>query len=270
MEHSSNICVRNDLSDDSDNSNISTRPSSKSHGTKDMISKISDYKQWYRPIDPTLYAFLKDYYHSFKRNRMRNKYMPCFFRNSPLTHLGTCTLLKRRKFKKMKNSTLTNVIFANFSSYELEITVKTIATNINGCGIGLFGNSVTIDVSKTDPIPQTISIEPTLYKYNLIKKVTKDPRILNYSSKDKIPKNKANLIIPECLSASTAQIDPASSSYYLTVKVKNKNFLRKDEILFEDLLHHSNSDVIFEDIHLDEAEIGQKIEKRLEKLRRLG
>ena len=70
--------------------------------------------------------------------------------------------------------------------------------------------------------------------------------------------------------ASTAQIDPASSSYYLTVKVKNKNFLRKDEILFEDLLHHSNSDVIFEDIHLDEAEIGQKIEKRLEKLRRLG
>ena len=84
MEHSSNICVRNDLSDDSDNSNISTRPSSKSHCTKDMISKISDYKQWYRPIDPTLYAFLKDYYHSFKRNRMRNKYMPCFFRNSNL------------------------------------------------------------------------------------------------------------------------------------------------------------------------------------------
>jgi len=264
MEHSSNICV---LSDDSDNSNVCTTPKL---CTKDMMSQISDYKQWYRPIDPTLYYFLKDYYHSFKRNRMRNKYIPCLFKNSSLTHLGTCTLLKRRKLKKMKNSSLTNVIFANFSSYELEITVKTIATNINGCGIGLFGNSVTIDVSKTDPIPQTISIEPTLYKYNLIKKVAKDPRILHYSSKDKIPKNKANLIIPECLSASTAQIDPASSSYYLTVKVKNKNFLRKDEILFEDLLHHSNSDVIFEDIHLDEAEIDKKIEKRLEKLSHLG
>ena len=71
----------------------------------------------------------------------------------------------------MKNSTLTNVIFANFSSYELEITVKTIATNINGCGIGLFGNSVTIDVSKTDPIPQTKKLPKSFYINSMIKQL---------------------------------------------------------------------------------------------------
>tara|TARA_Y100000766_G_C18900524_1_gene603186 strand:- start:885 stop:1628 length:744 start_codon:yes stop_codon:yes gene_type:complete len=228
-----------------------------------------DNLDWYRPIDPTIYRFLKDYYHSRKRNRFRNSCMPCIFPNSPLRHLGACTLLKRRMFKKLKYSSGTNVIFANFSSYELEITVKTIATNLNGCSIGLFGNNVTIDVSKTDPIPQTICIQPILYEYNLIKRVINDDRILKYSTKNKLPKSRKHLIIPKCLSASTAQIDPASRSYYLTVKVKQKNCFFKDSVLFEDLLYHSNYDVIFENIHLDSDEIGEQIDKRISKLESL-
>lgn len=230
------------------------------------VDEKEDNLDWYRPIDPTIYSFLKDYYHSRKRNRFRNSCMPCIFSNSPLTHLGSCTLLKRRMCKKLKYSTGTNVIFANFSSYELEITVKTIATNLNGCSIGLFGNNVTIDVSKTEPIPQTICIQPILYEYDLIKRVINDDRILNYSTKNKHPKSRKHLIIPECLSASTVQIDPASRSYYLTVKVKQKNGFFRDVILFEDLLHHSNYDVIFEDIHLDRDEIGEQIDKRISKL----
>ncbi len=234
---------------------------------KDKKDK-KDNLDWYRPIDPTIYSFLKDYYHSKKRNRIRNSCMPCIFKNTPMIHLGACTLLKRRIFKKVKHSTATNIIFANFSSYELEITVKTIATNINGCAIGLFGNNVTIDVSKTDPIPQTITIQPILHKYKLIKRVIHDDRILDYSTKKKLPKSKKHLVIPECLSASTAQIDPASRSYYLTVKIKQKNYLFKDVVLFEDLLHHSNYDVIFEDIHLDRDEIGEQIDKRISTLQK--
>jgi hypothetical protein len=89
---------------------------------------------------------------------------------------------------------------------------------------------------------------------------------LDYSTTKKFPKSKKHLVIPECLSASTAQIDPASRSYYLTVKIKRKNYLFKDIVLFEDLLHHSNYDVIFEDIHLDGDEIGDRIEKRISTL----
>ena len=38
---------------------------------KDKKDK-KDNLDWYRPIDPTIYSFLKDYYHSNKRNRIRN------------------------------------------------------------------------------------------------------------------------------------------------------------------------------------------------------
>lgn len=225
-----------------------------------------NYNLWYRPIDPTLRTFLKDYYHSKKKTMLRMSCIPCLCNRSPMIHLGACTLLKRRTLRKLRKTTLTNVIFANFSSYELEITVKTIATNINGCAIGLFGNNVTIDVSKTEPIPQSIIIQPILHNYGLIKRVTEDPRILHYTSKKKIPKTKKHLIIPECLSASTAQIDPASRSYYLTVRIKQNNTQNEYITLFEDLLHHSNYDVIFEDVHLDRREIGSRIKARIVEL----
>jgi len=39
--------------------------------------------------------------------------------------------------------------------------------------------------------------------------------------------------------------------------------------LFEDLLYHSNYDVIFENIHLDSDEIGEQIDKRISKLESL-
>ena len=36
------------------------------------VDEKEDNLDWYRPIDPTIYSFLKDYYHSRKRNRFRN------------------------------------------------------------------------------------------------------------------------------------------------------------------------------------------------------
>ena len=80
----------------------------------------SDYLKWYRPIDPTLRSFLHDYY---KKKKNLNK-TPCFCKGPTMRHLGGCTLLKRNKYSKMRETTLTNVIFANFTKYEIEINVK--------------------------------------------------------------------------------------------------------------------------------------------------
>ena len=68
------------------------------------------------------------------------------------------------------------------------------------------------------------------------------------------------------MSASTAQIDPASRSYYLTVRIKQIDTQNEYVTLFEDLLHHSNYDVIFEDVHLDRKEIGLRIKSRIDSL----
>ena len=119
--------------------------------------------------------------------------IPCLCNRSPMIHLGA-HLLKRRTLRKLKKTTLTNVIFANFSSYELEVTVKTIATNINGCAIGLFGNNVTIDVSKTEPIPQSIIIQPILHNYGLIKRVTEDHEYYIMHQKIRYQKQKNTLL----------------------------------------------------------------------------
>lgn len=182
-----------------------------------------------------------------------------------MRHLGGCTLLKRNKYSKMKETTLTNVIFANFSKYELEITVKSIATNISGCGIGLFGNSVTMDVTQSDKLPQTMIIKPTLHRSKLLKKVIDDERVLKFKTNDHHPKNLLNLMIPERLSASTLQIDPGTHSYYLTVRIRENS---EDDwsILMTDILHHSCYDVIFENVHLNEKEMDNAMKSRINEL----
>ena len=210
---------------------------------------------WYKPIDPVLQEFLKEY-HQTSTKVTRRKYtnlFPCIYDTPYMTDLGTCTLLKRTRRSKLRYSTPTTVTFVNFSKYELDITVTSIATTIKGCGIGIMGNNITMDVSKTEPREQTIKLKPVLYNENLVEKVRDDIRVLNHFRKSSIKSdtNKMNLIIPKCLAASSALIDPYSYTYYLTVKVID-NKKKYDKPLMLDLAHSTGSDVIFNNENIDQ------------------
>lgn len=218
--------------------------------------------EWYNPVDPILQEFLREFHYTNNESRRRFMWLSCIYDTPRQTELGSCTLLKRTRRSKRLNSTMTNVTFINFTRRELTITVSTIATNISGCGIGVMGNSVTMDVTKTTPKSQTITIKPVLHEHNLVKRI-KDKRILNHFTKRSIKHttNKMHLIIPKCLSASTAQIDPCSFTYYLTVSVKGKN--GKQNELMTDILHHSNCDVIFNDENIDQDNLSKSITKHI-------
>ena len=152
----------------------------------------------------------------------------------------------------MKYSSRNNVIFVNFSRYYLRISVKTIATNINGVGLNIFGNGVELDVSKTDPETQTYTIPPILYKHDYIKNVRDDSRVLRHFSRNSINSttNLQYLVLPKCLAASTVQLDPYSSAYYLTVEIVDENDNVK-RVLMRDILHHTCWDLIFDDENIN-------------------
>jgi|TARA_B100000073_G_C23477725_1_gene470254 hypothetical protein len=126
--------------------------------------------------------------------------------------------------------------------------VKTIATTINGFGLNVLGNGVELDVSKTDPETQTYTIPPILYKHDYIKNVRDDSRVLRHFSRNSINSttNLQYLVLPKCLAASTVQLDPYSSAYYLTVEIVDENDNVK-RVLMRDILHHTCWDVIFDD-----------------------
>jgi hypothetical protein len=152
----------------------------------------------------------------------------------------------------MKYSSRNNVIFVNFSRYYLRISVKTIATNINGVGLNIFGNGVELDVSKTDPETQTYTIPPILYKHGYIKNVRDDSRVLKHFNRSSITSstNLQYLVLPKCLAASTVQLDPYSSAFYLTVEIVDENDNVK-RVLMRDILHHTCWDVIFDDENIN-------------------
>ena len=211
---------------------------------------------WYKPIDPVLQEFLKEY-HQTSTKMTRSKYanmFPCVYDTPYMTDLGSCTLLKRTRRSKVKYSTPTTVTFVNFSKYELEITVTSIATTIKGCGVGIMGNNITIDVSKTEPREQTIKLQPILHNENLVERVRDDHRVLNFFRKSSVKSdtNKMNLIIPKCLASSTALIDPYSYTYYLTVKVNDPTNKKYNKPLMYNLAHSSSSDVIFNNENIDQ------------------
>jgi len=228
---------------------------------------------WYKPIDPTLQEFLKQYHASSetggisgkngnkKRRKNRcasSRFLRFITRMIPFydipyqIDLGSCTLLKRTRGSKMKYSSRNNVIFVNFSRYYLRISVKTIATNINGVGLNIFGNGVELDVSKTDPETQTYTIPPILYKHGYIKNVRDDSRVLRHFNRSSINSttNLQYLVLPKCLAASTVQLDPYSSAFYLTVEIVDENDNVK-RVLMRDILHHTCWDVIFDDENIN-------------------
>jgi hypothetical protein len=199
---------------------------------------------------PVLHEFFKQY-HTKSTKVTRRKYtnlFPCIYDIPYITELGTCTLLKRTRISKMKYSTPTTVIFMNFSKYELDITVASIATTVQGCGVGIMGNNITMDISKTEPRDQMFKLEPVLHNKKLVDKV-KDPYAEYTVHADGFwDEEGANL--PRCIAASAALVDPYSHAYYLTVKV-NAGDKRGEKLLMKNFIHSSSCDVIFNDDNID-------------------
>jgi len=54
--------------------------------------------------------------------------------------------------------------------------------------------------------------------------------------------------VSACLRASSALIDPCTYTYYLTVYTINEH--NKEEPIMEEILHHSNCDIVFKDKHV--------------------
>ena len=197
------------------------------------------YRKSREPIDPVLHEFLKQY-HKKSTKVTRRKYtnlFPCIYDIPYITKLGTCTLLKRTRISKMKYSTPTMVIFMNFSKYELDITVASIGTTVQGCGVGIMGNNITMDISKTEPRDQMFKLEPVLHNKKLVDKV-KDP-VEGFGE-----------AVSSCIAASAALVDPYSHAYYLTVKV-NAGDKRGEKLLMKNFIHSSSCDVIFNDDNID-------------------
>jgi hypothetical protein len=64
----------------------------------------------------------------------------------------------------MKHTTPTTVLFFNLTGFPITISVTSIATNVNGCGIGIMGNTLTMDVDKTENKIQTVHVYPYAFK----------------------------------------------------------------------------------------------------------
>lgn len=104
--------------------------------------------------------FLKDYSRSPTRIRRKWFCIPKFVFWNPIIRLSNCKIIQRTRKSKMKHTTPTTVLFFNLTEFPITISVTSIATNVNGCGIGVMGNTLTMDMDKTDNKIQTVHVYP--------------------------------------------------------------------------------------------------------------
>jgi hypothetical protein len=64
----------------------------------------------------------------------------------------------------MKHTTPTTVLFFNLTEFPITISVTSIATKVNGCGIGVMGNTLTMDMDKTENKIQTVHVYPYAFE----------------------------------------------------------------------------------------------------------
>ena len=111
-----------------------------------------------------LREFLKDYSRSPTRIRYKLFCIPKFVVWNPIIRLSNCKIVERTRKSKMKHTTPTTVLFFNLTGFDVTISVTSIATNVNGCGIGVMGNTLTMDVDKTENKIQTVHVYPYAFK----------------------------------------------------------------------------------------------------------
>ena len=104
--------------------------------------------------------FLKDYSRSPTRIRRKWFCIPKIVAWNPIIRLSNCKIIQRTRKSKMKHTTPTTVLFFNLTEFPITISVTSIATNVNGCGIGVMGNTLTMDMDKTENKIQTVHVYP--------------------------------------------------------------------------------------------------------------
>ena len=198
--------------------------------------------------EPHLLEFLKEYYAAeFPYFSFKNGCLGIIPRFPKLIRLGKCNLIRRSIKSKIKHVTPTSILFVNMSNRRLKVVVEGRCSKLTGCGIGAMGSSINMSVDPSENKKQKCVIEPRIYDNNFISKFRKKRWFHRLMFNDDYETSKKTAV---CLSASSALIDPCTYTYYLTVYTLHSNG-KEDKPLMEEILHHSNCDVIFRDKHVN-------------------
>ena len=198
--------------------------------------------------EPHLQEFLKEYYAAeFPYFSFKNGCLGIIPRFPKLIRLGKCNLIRRSIKSKIKHVTPTSILFVNMSDRRLKVIVEGRCSKLTGCGIGAMGSSINMSVDPSENKKQKCVIEPRIYDNNFISKFRKKRWFHRLMFNDDYETSKKTAV---CLSASSALIDPCTYTYYLTVYTLHGNG-KEDKPLMEEILHHSNCDVIFRDKHVN-------------------
>ena len=196
--------------------------------------------------EPHLHEFLKEYYAAeFPYFSFKNGCLGIIPRFPKLIRLGKCNLIRRSIKSKIKHVTPTSILFVNMSNRRLKVVVEGRCSKLTGCGIGAMGSSINMSVDPSENKKQKCVIEPKIGYYNFVPKFRAKRWFQRLMFNDDHETTKK---IAVCLSASSALIDPCTYTYYLTVHSLLDN--GKEEPIMEEILHHSNCDVIFRDKHV--------------------
>lgn len=198
--------------------------------------------------EPHLQEFLKEYYAAeFPYFSFKNGCLGIIPRFPKLIRLGKCNLIRRSIKSKIKHVTPTSILFVNMSNRRIKVVVEGRCSKLTGCGIGAMGSSINMSVDPSENKKQKCVIEPRIYDNNFISKFRKKRWFHRLMFNDDYETSKKTAV---CLSASSALIDPCTYTYYLTVYTLHSNG-KEDKPLMEEILHHSNCDVIFRDKHVN-------------------
>ena len=198
--------------------------------------------------EPHLQEFLKEYYAAeFPYFSFKNGCLGIIPRFPKLIRLGKCNLIRRSIKSKIKHVTPTSILFVNMSNRRLKVVVEGRCSKLTGCGIGAMGSSINMSVDPSENKKQKCVIEPRIHDNNFISKFRKKRWFHRLMFNDDYETSKKTAV---CLSASSALIDPCTYTYYLTVYTLHGNG-KEDKPLMEEILHHSNCDVIFRDKHVN-------------------
>jgi len=198
--------------------------------------------------EPHLQEFLREYYAAeFPYFSFKNGCLGIIPRFPKLIRLGKCNLIRRSIKSKMKHTTPTSILFVNMSNRKLKVIVEGRCSKLTGCGIGAMGSSINMSVDPSENKKQKCVIEPRIHDNSFISKFRNKRWFHRLMFNDDYETSKKTAV---CLSASSALIDPCTYTYYLTVYSLHDNG-KEDKPLMEEILHHSNCDVIFRDKHVN-------------------
>ena len=213
--------------------------------------------------------FLKDYSRSPTRIRYKWFCIPKRVYWNPIIRLSNCKIVQRTRKSKIKHTTPTTVLFFNLTEFPITISVTSIATNVNGCGIGVMGNTLTMDVDKTENKIQTVHVYPHAFE---------NVNTRDYFSSDNSMTNskteRENIYELLKYQNDIFWNDDKELEYH---KCDNKKIMRGDDSIFNPLIRyrmkkikntiHRRQEKIFHDVmNIETVETIKAIENNTEKI----